>query len=149
MSFSYHGEATTTATKAFAATVNTVDHSNINLTAPQKELVKWHERFGHLSLKKIQFLMLTGILAHTEEARRLHTAATKTTHPPMCAACKYGKQKARPTPGKVSTIVKDKQGALSQDQLHAGQSVSMDHFICSTPGCRFDSKGKSQVLKSL
>jgi hypothetical protein len=86
--------------------------------------------------------MRSGVLAHTESTRRLHTAACKLTEFPKCVACKFGKQKCRATPGKKSSIVRDKEGALKQDHLSAGQCVSVDHFVCLTKGRLFGSRGK-------
>ncbi|KAI2489016.1 hypothetical protein MHU86_25586 [Fragilaria crotonensis] len=51
--------------KAVAAlniTLNTVHESNLNLTEAEKELLRWH-RLGHLSFRKIQFIMRTGVLS--------------------------------------------------------------------------------------
>ena len=58
--------------KAVAAlnfTLNTVHESNMNLTEAEKELLRWHHRLGHLSFRKIQFLMRTGVLSRSEANR--------------------------------------------------------------------------------
>ena len=52
-------------TDVMSGIISEVHGSNINLTPPEKELLKWHQRLGHLSFKKIQFLMRTGILARS------------------------------------------------------------------------------------
>ncbi len=62
--------------------VSTVHQENTNLSEAQKELLRWHQRLGHLALKKIQHLMRTGVLSHTESIRKLHAAASKLTSPP-------------------------------------------------------------------
>ena len=87
--------------------------------------------------------MRSGVLSHTQATRRLHTAALKIVTPPRCTACQFGKQTRRPSPGKVSSVVKDHEGALKKDQLFPGQRVSVDHFICGTKGCLFESMGKT------
>ena len=78
--------------------------------------------------------MQSGVLAHTESARRLQAAAAKLTHCPMCAACQFGKQRRRPAPGKRSHVVRERQHALRRDHLFPGQKVSVDHFKCTTRG---------------
>ena len=64
-----------------------VDPRNINLSEPEKELLRWHQRLGHLDFKKIQFLLRSGVLCLTPSKKALHTQAAKLTHPPKCAAC--------------------------------------------------------------
>ena len=129
--------------EALNAIITTVSSENMNLSEAQKELVRWHNRLGHLSYKRIQSLMRSGTLAHSEATRHLHTAACKLTDLPKCAACQFGKQKRRPTPGKRSSIVRDRDGVLRQDHLAPGQRVSVDHFVCSTKGRLFGSRGKT------
>ena len=132
--------------KAVAAlnfTLNTVHESNLNLTEAEKELLRWHHRLGHLSFRKIQFLMRTGVLSRSEANRSLHTAACRIVTPPKCAACQYGKQHQRPAPAKVATAIKDRAGVLKAENLSPGQQVSIDHFICGTKGRLFSSAGKS------
>ena len=120
--------------QAFNAAISAVSHQNMNLSPAQKELLRWHFRLGHLSQRKIQFLMRTGVLAHSESARRLQSAASKLQHRPLCAACQYGKQRRRTAPGTRHEAVRDRQGALKKDDLFPGQKVSVDHFVCSTRG---------------
>ena len=120
--------------QAFNAAISAVSHQNMNLSPAQKELLRWHFRLGHLSQRKVQFLMRTGVLAHSESARRLQSASSKLQHRPLCAACQYGKQRRRTAPGTRHEAVRDKQGALKRDDLFPGQKVSVDHFVCSTRG---------------
>ncbi|KAI2496905.1 hypothetical protein MHU86_17598 [Fragilaria crotonensis] len=132
--------------KAVAAlniTLNTVHESNLNLTEAEKELLRWHHRLGHLSFRKIQFIMRTGVLSRSESHRSLHTAACRIVNPPKCAACQYGKQHQRPAPAKITTVIKDRAGVLKADNLLPGQQVSIDHFICGTKGRLFSSAGRS------
>ena len=131
--------------EALSATINTTIEGNYNLSEPQKELLRWHHRLGHSGFRKIQFLFRSGVLARTEAARRLQSAASKLVQDsaPKCAACQYGKQSRRPSPGKISSVVKDVTGALTKGDLVPGQRTSVDHFICSTKGRLFTSRGKT------
>jgi GAG-pre-integrase domain/Zinc knuckle len=124
------------------AYTTTTSLHNENLSAAEKELLRWHCRLGHLNSKKIQFLMQSGVLAHSESARRLQTSASKLTSCPMCAACQYGKQKRTATPGRRISTIREREGALKQDDLFPGQKVSVDHFVCSTKGRLPNTYGK-------
>ena len=122
------------AVAALNITLNTVHESNLNLTEAEKELLRWHHRLGHLSFRKIQFIMRTGVLSRSESHRSLHTAACQIVNPPKCAACQYGKQHQRPAPAKISSAIKDRAGVLKAENLVPGQQVSIDQFICGTKG---------------
>jgi hypothetical protein len=51
------------AVAALNVTLNTVHESNLKLTEAEKELLRWNHRLGHLSFRKIQFIMQTGVLS--------------------------------------------------------------------------------------
>ena len=128
------------------AAVNVIHANNTNLNEPEKELLRWHQRFGHVGFKTVQFLMRSGVLSFTPSTRRLHTAASKIKKPPKCAACQYGKQHCRPVPGKTTTAVTDRAGMISTHQTRPDQRVFVDHFVYSTRGRKF--KGYSIKSKS-
>ena len=125
-------------------TISAVREEKLNLSEAEKELLKWHYRLGHLSFRRIQSLLRSGVFSHSESSRALHRSAYRIRHPPKCAACLYGKQSARPIPNKSSTIVWDAGGGILSGGLHPGQRTSIDHFISSTRGRRFESAGKSK-----
>ena len=127
---------------ALQAMISTVDPRNINLTEPEKELLRWHQRFGHLDFNKIKFLLQSGALCLTPSKRALHTNAAKIASPPGCAACRFGKQTVRPVKSKpVTRTIQDKPPVLKQDKLFPGQTISIDHFVCSTKGVTPTSRG--------
>ena len=94
--------------------------------------------------RKIQFLMRTGVLANTEAPKSLHTSACKPTTYPLCAACQFGKQRQRASPGKRSSVVKDVQGNLKKDKLFPGQCVAVDHYILLHQGKTFHFKQQNE-----
>ena len=73
--------------------------SNINLTYQEKEMLRWHQRLGHVSTLRIQWMMRQGLLSNTKQTRRLHSAAAKLTHGPMtkllCASQRYDRIRMR------------------------------------------------------
>jgi hypothetical protein len=125
------------------AALSTVSPTNYNLSEAEKELLRWHFRLGHISMRKVQFLMKTGVLATSESLRRLQAKSAQLTNLPKCTACQYGKQKRTPAPGKTSNVIRDKVGAITKGNLLPGQEVSVDHFKCSTRGRLFTSMGKT------
>ena len=135
-----------TGSVALNSIVKEVSQHNKNLSPPAKEHLKWHYRLGHLHLRtKVQFLLRTGILAATEKTKRLHSQATSLTDLSLCAACQFGKQRRCTEPGSTTTIVKDQRGVTKDGKLNPGQCVSVDHFVCSTKGRRFNSRRKSKT----
>jgi hypothetical protein len=48
---------------AMNTTITEVHEANHNLSEPEKELLRWHYRLGHISFRKIQFLFRSGILS--------------------------------------------------------------------------------------
>ena len=143
-SYGYDTQGLKAATATLANTITTVHNNNINLNPVQRELMKWHIRFGHINFKAVQFLMHTGVLATSEAQRKLHAQASRLTHPPMCAACQFGKQRQRSAPGRTTKVESARDGALKRDHLLPGQCIAVDHFVCSTKGRLFESKGKTK-----
>ena len=148
-SIAYRYNGCEAASNALNSIISVVSDENMNLSDPEKELLRWHQRLGHISFKRVQALFRSGVLSHTEATRRLHTAACKIKHPPKCAACQFGKQTCRPAKGTKTTAVRDRSGVLRQDNLLPGQCISVDHFICSTKGRLFTSRGKTSALERL
>ena len=144
-SIAYLTKATKLTKEALCNTVTTVSNSNINLNEGQKELLRWHQRLGHLEFRKIQHLMQSGVLSHTPSTRSLHTNVAKLREFPKCAACLFGKQTAKTSPGKTSTIVKDRAGILKAGNLLPGQEVSVDHFISSVKGRLFSGFNRGSI----
>ena len=119
--------------------------ANQNLSVAQKELLKWHCRLGHIHLKRVQMLMKSGALGDSPKVRAAARLDVE-QHKFMCGSCAFGKAKRRSSRPKT---VKAKQWdapkppekLLSKDTLFPGQKVSMDHFVVSTPGRLWNSRG--------
>ena len=126
-------------------TIATVNENNHNLSEAQKELLRWHQRLGHLDFSKVKHLLRTGVLSHTEGSRHLHTAASKIEHTPKCAACLFGKQTIRTAPGKAIKVVRDRVGVSKSGNLLPGQEVSVDHFISSVRGRLFEGYNRGRI----
>ena len=130
--------------KAIYSASSVVSQSNSNLSNAEKELLRWHFKLGHIAFSKVQALMRTGVLSHSEGTLQLHHAAATLSTAPKCAACTFAKQRVRPSPGRKISTIHDTVGALRSNNVYPGQEVSVDHFICSTKGRLFSSRGKTK-----
>ena len=122
------------AIKGLSTTLSIISGSNINLSELKKELLHWHFSLSHLNFKRILFIMLSGVLAMSKHNWSLHTTICKLNELPKCAACLYGKQTQCLAPGQMTSVVRDCQGVLKQDNRVPGQQIAINHFICSTKG---------------
>ena len=115
---------------------------NINLSEPEKEILRWHYRLGHIGMKRIQWLFRQGILSSSEKERRRQSAATQLNSGPLCTACQYAKQRRKTTPGTIKKIVKKVVDTLKQNHLFPGSETSVDHFHCNPLGRLLHTYGK-------
>ncbi|CAB9524099.1 Zinc knuckle [Seminavis robusta] len=134
----YHPSEISSATVTLHNLTTTVDTHIISLSDPEKELVHWHQRLGHLDFRKIQFLVKAGMLAVSPNRRTLHTLSQV----PKCAACQFGKQTVltSKTPSKNTGAVHDKPPTLKDGKVSPG-SFCLDHQVCSTKGVKQTSHG--------
>ena len=105
--------------------------SNMNMSEQEKEIICWHQRLGHVSVRKVQWLMRQGLLATSERTRRIHQAPAKLIQRPMCTACQYAKQRRKTTPGTTQVRNKEQDKALNTNELFPGSLVLVDHFHCN------------------
>ena len=115
------------------------DESNQNLTAGQKLLLHWHQRFGHLNLPAVQriFRAVPFLSATFESASKCDMRMLK------CETCEYAKGHRRAKQSTTAVPVADHVGALKVDHLKPGTQVSVDHFESRLLGRTFDSYGKA------
>ena len=109
-----------------------LNHRNHNLSEPEKELMRWHAKLGHMGLDRIQFLMRSQVLSHSEETRRLHQACGRIKTLPKCAACQFGKtnkqQQNRILPSSHHQCAATEQETLTT----TSSSTRVDHPFSST-----------------
>jgi transposase InsO family protein len=126
----------------FKGSASLTEGVNFNLSDPEKELLKWHYRLGHVGMRRVQWLFRQNILSTTERSRRLQQAASKLTSGPLCTACQYAKQRRKTAPGSIKRTDKLNMGALKIEKMFPGQMVSVDHFMSSTKGRLLHTYGK-------
>jgi GAG-pre-integrase domain len=93
--------------------------------SPSTELMHWHQRFGHISMARLQRLASEGVLP-----TRLAKCAI-----PICPSCLFGKMTRRPW------RVKSDHSTLSATVKLPGEMVSVDQLISTVPGLIAQIKG--------
>jgi hypothetical protein len=114
---------------------------NENLSAPQKELLKWHWKLG-ISMYHIQEMMPEW---HYEEPNGNKTILPAIIKPklalaqnyivPPCHSCLLAQARKRTQNVLRMQLLYDCEGAIMRDQHNVVGFVSTDQFICKTPGC--------------
>ena len=87
---------------------------------PSLGLLKIHQRFGHISFRKLQWMAKQGVLPKSYA----------TCDIPVCPACAYGKMIKRPWRSKKEKNY-DKTDHTS---LRPGEKVAVDQLVSPTPG---------------
>jgi len=109
--------------------------NNKNLSALQKELLRWHYRLGHVNFQTLQWIGRQRIL----EEYGTKWGST-TINPLICEDCQYGKQ-AR-TPRKSSTSKSKNEEVLYKEKLNPGDLIFSDQFESSMGGRYYNDQGK-------
>ncbi len=113
---------------------------NENLSAPQKELLKWLWKLG-ISMYRIQEMMCE---RHYEEPNGNKTIFPAIIKPklvsarncivPPCQSCLLARARKRTPNVSRTRLLDNREGAITRDQYNVGDFVSPDQFICKTPG---------------
>ena len=122
--------------------LSVADERNQNLTEAQKELLLWHQRWGHANFQWNQALLRsqqdgTPPIVHPKKP----TAGSCDTSGLLCAACQMSKATRRATQEARRTSLFDST-VIRKGDLSPGQAVSMDQFMSMTPGRLPNTKGK-------
>ena len=124
--------------KAFPSSV--VGPANINLSATQKALLKFHFCLGHWNMSWIQSLLRHGVLECPPGVSKITSKEALCS----CGACQFAKQTKKPDGAKTHGIRPEKKGALIKNQLRVGGTVFTDQFVSSVPGRLLHSFGKEK-----
>ena len=68
-----------------AQDINAIHSQNMNLSEPEKELLRWHQRLGHISFRVVQFLFRMGVLA--QSVKQEASCCSLQTHSPSKVCC--------------------------------------------------------------
>jgi hypothetical protein len=125
---------------------NILHQANTNLSSSQKELLLWHQRLSHASVKWIQAMMQVrnwlpsndgnntaihlGPFILTKMGSRAHSCTTSTL---QCAACLCAKASTR-SPTNLAPRPLPKNNILKQNHLQPGDCLSANHYFSPIPG---------------
>lgn len=84
------------------------------------EFLMMHQRYGHISMRKIEEMARQGIISKRQAKCRM----------PTCSACLHAKATKRPWRGKLSGKRKTK----PEPKTKPGHVVSVDQLVSPTPG---------------
>jgi hypothetical protein len=130
--------------------------ANTNLLASQKELLLWHQRLSHASVKWVQKLMWdrkwlpgtadnetalhSGPFIPTKKGSCAQLCNTSTL---KCTVCLYAKASTR-SPENLAPRPSSKKQVLKQDHLKHGDCISADHYFSLIIGWIPHTFGKEQ-----
>jgi hypothetical protein len=113
---------------------------NENLSAPQKELLKWHWKLG-IGMYHVQEMMHE---RHYEEPNGNKTVLSAIIKPklasarncivPPCQLCLLARARKRTPNVSRMCLLDNCEGAITRDQYNVSHFVSTDQFICKMPG---------------
>ena len=114
-----------------------------HLSSAQKELLSWHQKFGHVFMHRLQRMLhrqkpldqrsTSEELCHPVVVRS-RRAETRTCVPPKCTACLLAKSQRKSS--HPSSLNPEKFHALSKGVVEPGHRVSMDQFTVTHKGRR-------------
>ena len=119
-------------------TRNVLSEENENLNRHQKELLRWHNKLGHIGFKQIQWMIRVGWIKVKGNPKLVSNCKI-----PKCLACCLAKACCRPTKATKIKLVEEKQGSLKKNVLFPGQVVASDHYMSSVPGRLYSSRGST------
>ncbi len=113
---------------------------NENISAAQKELLKWHWKLG-IGMYCIQEMMRERHYEDPDGRTTILPAIIRSKNPsarncivPPCQSCLLARTRKRSLKVSRTQPLEDHEGAITRDQYEVGDSVSTDQFICKTLG---------------
>jgi hypothetical protein len=97
------------------------------ISNPSSLMLKWHQRLGHISMKKLQLMAQQGLLP----------AKIKNCAIPICTSCLYGKATRRQWRTSAPLNARPIRKALQP-----GECISVDQLESTTPGLIAQSRGR-------
>ena len=113
-------------------------HTNQNMSPWQKLWLKWHVRLNHLSFSHVKSLGSRGYL----DKKALSLSEVDVHDPPMCRACKHGRQTRTPDGTTITSKNPERTGNLKKDKLSPGQTVFCDQLESRVRGRLLHTAGR-------
>ena len=129
----------------------TLLENNHNLEKPQKELLLWHYRLGHVGLTLLQRLMMKvkTLKGDPSEPPLIPTkfATSARCDHPVCPACRMAKQRRRTPDTQLTKLDPNATMAIKEGDLKPGDCVSCDQYESRAPGRLLHSKSKGRGMQ--
>jgi hypothetical protein len=126
------------------ATMDVTEETTQNLTAPQRELMLWHQKWAHCDLGLIQTL-----LAIPQDASSPHVITPKhakaSSPKPKCAACCLSKTGRASAP--TTQVLDTSEQNLNDAATNPGDVVHLDQYMSGLPGRLPTTFGKEKPKK--
>ena len=123
-----------------------LDQNNLNLTAAQRELMRWHQRLSHAGLSTIHNLCRQKRTQKVDSETDLVSIRQSSCLPCtfnvpssscdglLCAACEISKASRRSPAIRAPTKGPDKDMVLKENDVQPGDCFSCDHFMSPVKG---------------
>jgi hypothetical protein len=146
----YHYNGVSAAPEVLSMIITNVHESNLNLSEPKQELIYWHECLGHITFKKVQFMICSGILAGFHQSSMSAPHHCLLSHDPLAQIYSlsvwkavimlYSRQKSSRQHPKSSYNPLRRQSPAGPTSLHQSFTLSQgktkEKVMCSG-GCIF------------
>ena len=130
-----------------------VKKDNHNLSRPQKEVLLWHNRIGHVGCGWIQSLMRKrkDAVGNDSVPPVIPTkcASAHKCDQPKCPACLLGKMHRLSPKTSVTKQLPESEMAIRQNDLKPGDCVSIDQMVSKVPGRLSHTFGKEDPRQKL
>jgi hypothetical protein len=118
---------------------NVADETNQNFSGPQRELLLWHHKLGHINFDWLQTLARQGRDSNKRRVFESKFASIANCCALLCAACQMGKGKRRPTGAKHAFDINKMK--LKEETLRPGDRLHIDQYKSATTGRLPHTKG--------
>ena len=129
---------------------NILGENNTNLSASQKEVLLWHQRLSHASIRWVQMLMRKRDWLTSEGGESLHNGPfiwTRSSAPTCdisrlkCRACLCAKATVK-RPQHMPPRPSMEWGYLKANDVYPGSCISADHYFSPVQGCLLHTFGR-------
>jgi hypothetical protein len=127
------------------ATLDVTDEMNQNLTAPQRELMLWHQKWAHYDIGRVQTLLANPRVEGQAPLIEPKNAKASSCPKPKCAACCLSKTGRASTP--TTQVLDTSERNLNDAGINPGDVIHLDQYMSGLPGRLPTTFGKEKPKK--
>jgi hypothetical protein len=127
------------------ATLDVTDDMNQNPTAPQRELMIWHQKWAHFDIGRVQALLANPQDETQDQLIEPKHSKASSCPKPKCAACCRSKtgQSSAPTTQVLDTSERN----LNEAAINPGDVIHLGQYMSGLPGRLPTTFGKEKPKK--